>query len=112
MAKNEDQLSKWSFLLGCILSLIVGFVSIPYSWSILIILGLIVGFMGVGGKETGGYLLSVVALTVIGSAWLNNAQVLAPVSKQLQMILASFTTFVGVAGVIVAIKNLWMMGRQ
>jgi len=112
MAKNEDQLCKWSFILGCILSLIVGFVAVPYSWSILVILGLIVGFMGISGKDTGTYLLSVVALAVIGTAWLNNAQILSPVSKQLQTILASFTTFVGVAGVVIAIKNLWTMGRN
>ncbi|HLD04580.1 MAG TPA: hypothetical protein VJG90_02565 [Candidatus Nanoarchaeia archaeon] len=112
MAKNEDQLSKWSFLLGCVLSLIVGFVAVPYSPSILVILGLIVGFMGLSTRDTSTYLLAVIALAVIGTSWLANVQLLSPVSIYIKNILASFTTFVGVAGLVVAIKSIWTMGHK
>ncbi|MEK6963162.1 MAG: hypothetical protein AABX70_01950 [Nanoarchaeota archaeon] len=114
MAKNnnEDQLSKWSFLLGCVLSIIVGFVTVPYSVSILVILGLIVGFMGLSTKDGSTYLLCVIALAVIGTSWLANVQLLSPVSTYIKNILASFTTFVGVAGLVVAIKTIWTMGHK
>ena len=72
---------------------------------ILIILGLIIGFVNVTAKETSLFLLATIALVVVG-------QVFGPLSvlsigKYLDQILSYVATLMAPAAVIVAIKALW-----
>ena len=63
---KEATIGKWAFILGIILAVLVGFVAVPFTALILMVLGLIVGFLNVEGNEADKYLIAAVALLVIG----------------------------------------------
>jgi uncharacterized membrane protein HdeD (DUF308 family) len=73
---KENSIGAWAFLIGVILSIIIGLsaflIPIPalstYStaiYAILVILGLIVGFMNVTGKDTQTFLIAAVVLVIV-----------------------------------------------
>ncbi len=74
---QENSIGAWAFLIGVILALVIGistssFLSISaitsYSaqiYAILVILGIIVGFMGVAGKESQTFLIAGAILVVV-----------------------------------------------
>lgn len=73
---KENSLGAWAFLIGVILSIIIGLsaflIPIPalstYStaiYAILVILGLIVGFINVTGKDTQTFLMAAVVLVIV-----------------------------------------------
>ena len=62
---SQSQMGRWAFIIGLVISILLGFVSFSYSMLILVILGLIVGFMNVTEKEAQKYLVAVIALIVL-----------------------------------------------
>jgi len=74
---KENSIGAWAFLIGVILAIVIGistssFLSISaitsYSaqiYAILVILGIIVGFMGVTGKESQTFLIAGAILVVV-----------------------------------------------
>jgi len=108
-----DRLGRLSFLLGAIISIALGFIEFSYSSLVLVILGLIVGFLNVPVKETQKYLIAVIALLVIGFAGLQVFNVLGNgLSNWIQTVLASFIIFVGASGLVVAVKAVWEIGKD
>lgn len=95
-------LGQWAFIIGIILAVLAGFAQIPSLPVILFILGLIVGFLNVGGKESTPFLVAVIALIVIGVAGLQMAGWTAIFAS----ILNNFLAFVAAAGLVVAIKQI------
>jgi len=106
------EIGKWSFLVGIILSIISAFTInvLPSSTMILVlfILGLSVGFLNVTRKNSVGFLVSVLILLVLG---VGGISALSEVNlfgfySYLAAMLSSFVTFVGSAGLVVAIKQI------
>lgn len=93
-------LGHWAFLIGLILAVLAGFATIPSLPLILFILGLIVGFLNVTEKESTSFLVSVIALLMIGVAGLQFG------GEVLSSILNNFVAFVSAAGLVVAIKQV------
>jgi len=100
MAKGTSY-GNWAFLVGLIIALVAGFVNIPFYALILVLLGLVVGFLNVSVKETHGFLVATVALIVAGSANLDL------VWSGLTAILGNIVIFVAPAALVVAIKALY-----
>ena len=109
---DQKNLGRWAFILGLIISLIVGFQPFALASLILVILGLIVGFLNVSEKEATKYLLAIIALMIIGVAGLNSLTVLGTVYAWFETVLTSFVTFVAASGVVVAIKILFETGKN
>ncbi len=112
--KNEDmsKLGEWSFIAGLVLAVLVGVLPsvsavLPVSL-LLVVLGILVGFINIGAKETHGFLLATVALLVAGAAGL---QVLPVVGGYVQAILQNIVSFVAPASVIVALKAVLEHGK-
>lgn len=106
-------LGRWAFIIGLIISILLGFVTFGYSSLILVILGLIVGFLNISDKEATHYLIAVIALMVIGVAGLQALSLFGTaLYTWIQTVLTSFITFVAASGVVVAIKELFYMGKQ
>ncbi|MBW2968304.1 hypothetical protein KY362_07505, partial [Candidatus Woesearchaeota archaeon] len=86
MKKGQDnmmqKIGSWAFIVGVILAIIAGFWPLgTVMTSILIILGLIVGFLNVTGKETNSFLfatLVLVVMTSMGGQVLSNIQYVGP----------------------------------
>lgn len=104
-------IGHWAFVLGLVLAVIAGFGGeIPALMTVLVILGLIVGFLNVTEKESTNFLVAVIALLLVGTAglevlWYGYAEWLAP-------ILSNIVAFVGTAGVVVAVKQVLGIAKK
>lgn len=103
---------RWSFLVGILLAILAGFFTIPYIMTILAILGLIVGFLDITSRESHKYLMSVVALLVIGTASISAFSALGNFYGLTESIITNVVAFVGASGLVVAIKEILTMGRD
>ena len=113
----DKRIGNYSFIIGVILAIVLGVVSLgaiqPILASILVVLGLIVGFLNVTGKETKEFLLVAVVLIIAAamggaSATLGGVQY---IGAYLSGILTQVLAFVVPATVIVALKDIWGLGQ-
>jgi hypothetical protein len=101
----------WAFILGLIISVIGGIFFPKDAWIIpvLVILGLIVGFLNVTAKETVIFLVSTIALIVVGGVFqpLNTLGIGGTLDNILRLVAALMAP----AAIVVAIKALWAVGK-
>jgi len=106
------KLGEGSFLVGMLLAVIAGvFVSLFTRYEatvgvLLVLLGLLVGFLNVTQKEIGTFLLAVVALLLVGSAGLDSLTFLQ-LGEFVGPILVNITMFVAPAALVVALKAIF-----
>ena len=103
---------KWAFTLGVLLAIVTGFFAIKEIVFVLLILGLVVGFLNITAEEAVSYLIAVISLLVIGVgmlAALQAIQINLPASAQ--TIFANFITFISASGFVVAFKAVLAMGK-
>jgi hypothetical protein len=123
MAKETNLLTKlgsWAFIIGVGIALIAGIFSGASAQtktvvtSILVVLGLIVGFLNVTGRETTPFLLAAVSLVIVTSPNLGGASFggVDHVGPYLQGVLSSITTFVIPATIIVALKAIYALAHD
>lgn len=101
-------IGRWSFIIGVVLAVLAGLTTVPASGAILFVLGLIVGFLNIGDKESQQFLVGVIALLVIGVAGLQLGAITMVVSDVLQQ----FVSFVAAAGLVVALKEVLEAARK
>jgi hypothetical protein len=113
-AKKTNVLSTigfWAFIIGLIVAVIAGLI-LPQNAIIivvLIILGLIVGFLNITAKEILLFLVATIALIVVGN-------VFAPlktldIGALLGNMLSYVATLMAPAAIVAAIKALWAVGK-
>jgi hypothetical protein len=109
-------MGRWAFLIGIVVALIAGLVTkmIGQEWtmSILIVMGLIVGFFNVTESETKDYLMasvSMVIVTWIGGDIIGNVAV---VGEYLKNVLNAMTIFVVPATILVALKAIYSLAKD
>lgn len=102
---------KWSFFVGVLLAILAGFFTIPYIAVILVILGLIVGFLNITDKVIQPYLVAVIALLLIGTASLQALSVFGEITEVFKTILSNLISFVAASGLIVALKAVLQLGK-
>ncbi len=104
---NLTLIGRWAFLIGFILAVLAGLGGqVPALPLVLFVLGLIVGLLNVTGKESNSFLISVIALLVIGVAGLQFG------GEVLSSILNNFIAFVSAAGLVVALKQILITARS
>lgn len=118
----EKKIGSWSFIIGVILALVLGLASsalqlstISILKSVLIILGLIVGFLNVAGKETKEYLLAATVLVIIAGVGASASLTLSSVEligKYLNDIFSHLLLFVIPATIIVALKEIYYISQS
>lgn len=100
-----EKIGTWAFLLGVLISIIVGLQPIwrtpAVIWT-LIVLGVIVGFLNVKAKEVTEFLVAVIAILIV-AAFSGFAELGAIVRTMLSNII----TFVAPAALVVALKAVW-----
>ncbi|MGV8172013.1 MAG: hypothetical protein ACP5OA_04945 [Candidatus Woesearchaeota archaeon] len=118
MAKGADLIAKigsWAFIIGVIIALVIGAVSAestPVATSVLVLLGLIVGFLNVTGRETTPFLLAAVSLVIVSASGGQIFPDNVGIFKVLQSILKSIITFVMPATIIVALKAIYALAHD
>lgn len=107
------KIGKWAFIIGIILAIGSGFFVIPWLTFVLMILGLIVGFLNISKKHVHDYLVAVIALLLIGVASLQSLSVLdISLADWVNTVLANFIGFVGASGLVIAIKSVIQLGQD
>ncbi len=116
----EKQIGNYSFIIGVIVAVVLGLAApqlgtaAAWLWSLMVVLGLIVGFLNISGKETKEFLWVTVALVVVsyaGSAQIDKWQNVQFIGPYLSGIFNSILAFVIPASVIVGLRNVWEMAR-
>ncbi|MDD5163439.1 MAG: hypothetical protein PHD95_04490 [Candidatus ainarchaeum sp.] len=115
----HESIGAYSFLIGVIIAVIAGIAGSAiavYAGAIgliLVILGLIVGFLNITDKETMPFLVAAVALMVAGSANLMIINTVIPMlGTVLQAILANIVVFIAPAAIIVGLKAIIAMAKN
>lgn len=113
MAKSvKSKIGSWAFLIGVVLAVVLGLfmpaggLNSTWTW-ILVIIGLVVGFLNVTSDEASHFLMSgavLVIVSALGSGVLSETARLADVMSVL------LTIFIP-ATIIVAIKNVFSLAR-
>jgi hypothetical protein len=101
----------WAFIIGFVLAILAG-IFWPANQTIivvLVILGIIIGFLNVTAKEFMLFLLATIALVVVGNAFAPLAGL--RVGEILGNILGYIAVLVAPAAVIAAVKALWKVAK-
>ena len=116
----EKQIGNYSFIIGVIIAVVLGLPApalgsaTVWLWSVLVVLGLVVGLLNVSGKETKEFLWVTVGLVVVafaGSAQIDKWQNVQLIGAYLSGIFNSLLAFVIPASVIAALKDVWMLAK-
>ncbi len=101
-----EKLGSWSFIIGLAIAVLVGLFTGASGLiiTVLVILGIIVGFLNVTDKEVHGYLVAAIALMLAGGASLESIPVIGNI---LARILSNIVVFVAPAAIIVAVKAIY-----
>jgi len=107
----DKRIGKIVFLIGVIIAVLAGLAGDAIGLSggivtgLLIIAGLIVGFLNVNHKETHGFLVASIALILIGATDVPELmEVLPGIGSFLSAILTNLTIFIAPAALVVALK--------
>ena len=111
-----NKIGQWAFVVGILLAILVGL--IPAQWRglvtlVLVVLGLIVGFLNVTDKEATPFLVASVALLATGSAR-ESLKVIPPeiLGDFLATAVGNIAAFVAPAAILVAIKSIWSLAKD
>jgi len=114
--ENLDVIGKWSFIVGIFGAIIAGLIieagiltEIPYLTLILVLLGLIVGFLNITEKDTVKLLVAIIALVSVGSI---TVAAIPAITTYLSTVLQNIITFAGAVGLVVAIKAIYETGKR
>ena len=104
---------KWAFIIGLILAILSGFFAIPALAIVLLILGLIVGFLNISKGENQLYLIAVIALLIVGVGSIQALSILGvTLSDWVNTMFANFIAFVAASGLVVAVKTVAALGQS
>ncbi len=110
------KIGSWAFILGVIIAIVAGVLqpggANPTLTSLLIVLGLIVGFLNVTGKETTQFLLATVSLVIVSSFGGQVMGQVVQVGTYISGVLGAIMTFVVPATIIVALKAIYALASD
>jgi hypothetical protein len=103
----------WAFLVGAALAILgsffKSFLGDPTLFSLLFILGIIVGLLNVTQKETTPFLVATIVLLIAGAV--NLGALVPSVGIHIRGILNNILVFVLPAAVIVALRTVWVLAK-
>ncbi len=103
------QVGKWAFIVGLVIAVAAGLgFNQPWVGWVLAVLGLIVGFLNVGDKETHGFLLAAIALIVSASALVG----LPYIGGYATNIIGNVIAFLSAAVLVVSLKSLFSTAKD
>lgn len=106
-SNNIAMIGKYALMIGILLAILAGVVSgiagYAYLPLIIVVLGLIVGFLNIAEENVTTLLLGIIALSIVGST---TVSVVPAIGTNLQSILNNFVMFIGAAGFVVALKAI------
>jgi hypothetical protein len=105
----NEKYGAWAFTIGLVLAVILGFIpSVTWITALLVVLGLVVGFVNVTEKESTAFLIASTALVITASS-LSELPALGGI---VTAILRNVVALVSPAAIIVALKAVWSLGGK
>jgi hypothetical protein len=111
-----ERLGEWVFILGVVIAIISGLAwqamgpdSTLYIGVVLVVLGLIVGFLNINDKEITNFLIAVIALVAVGAA---NLQDIFIIGSYLAHMVLNITAFVAPAALVVGLKAVYNLASK
>ena len=122
---QENIIGAWAFLIGVILAIIIGlsttWISIPaltkysaYIYAILMILGIIVGFLNVTGKDSQTFMIAGVILVIVsqfGMDSVNKSLIGIGVGDVIRSVFGALLSLFVPATIIVALKTVFNIAK-
>jgi len=111
----DQKVGGWAFILGVLIAIIAGLAAgaivsyAGYITLLLVILGLIVGFLNIGDKEIQAFLVAAIALMAVGTA---NLAAIPIIGIYLAYIVQNIAAFVAPAALVVALKAVYNIARK
>ena|SRR3989338_974958 len=114
----DKRVGNYAFTIGVIIAIVMGLVSLgeatPWLASLLVLLGLVVGFINVTGKETKEFLVVATVLVLVAALGgagdrLGGVEVIGP---YLQRVFNQVLAFVVPATVVVSLKDIWNLSQK
>lgn len=117
---DKAKIGNWAFILGVILAILGGALGgylsayAPWITLLLVILGLIVGFLNISQKETMEFLIAAIALVVVGTAaQLSTIDSVVPLlGSMIQAMVANVAVFVTPAALVVSLKAVYSLSKS
>lgn len=119
---KENLIGAWAFLIGVILAIVIGLLAAfdigdyPILLGILVILGIIVGFLNISSKDMNTFLLVAVSLVIVSFAGLSGITSAAlfglEVGAIVTKILGGFLALFVPAAIIVALKAGFAIAKK
>ncbi len=116
-----NQVGKWAFIVGAVLALIMGIgAGLGEAWGanpwlklLLVVLGLVVGFVNISMKEIQGFLLATVTLLVANSANIAVIDTLIPkLGLILQGMITNILVVVAPAALVVSLRAVYKYAAE
>ena len=117
---RENLVGAYAFLIGVVLAVIFGMFNDSLEqagglfYSALVVIGLIVGFMNVGDKDSSTFLLASLSLVIVGALGLEPLKYIALnnyVVQSLANVLSSLLLLFVPATIVVALKTVFAMAK-
>lgn len=106
----DGNIGHWSFIVGVLLAVLAGLVptlqTSSVTW-ILVVLGLVVGFLNVTARETTEFLVASIALLIV-----TEAGAIPVLGGTVLVILSNIAAFVAPAALIVALRAVWVLAQE
>ncbi len=117
MASNDSwrKIGGAAFLIGVIIAIIAGIAAQAVQpWAgpislVLVVLGLIVGFLNISDKEIFNFLIAGIALAMVGT--LSQLVAIPWIGMYLQSIVTRIAEFVIPAVLVVSLKSVWKISK-
>ena len=101
-----EHLGRIAFYIGIIVSLLLGWMNIPYATWILVALGVIIGLLNITAKEAQGFLIATLVLVTAGLS------LSAGLGEPIKSIIHAFVAFTAAAAVVVALKEVYNIEKS
>lgn len=104
-----EKIGKWAFIVGLVLAVGAG-LGVQATWIawVLVVLGLVVGFLNVTAQESRGFLLAAIGLMLSATA----VQSIPFVGEMVTRIVSNIIVFIAPAVLIVALKALFETAKD
>jgi len=111
----DEMVGKWAFIIGVLLAIIAGLfgtlipadIAVIVGW-VLILAGLIIGFLNIASAEVTNFLIAAIALLAVGAAGLGALTLIGPI---ISAVLTNIVAIVSPAALVVALKAVYATGK-
>jgi hypothetical protein len=113
---NFERIGEWVFILGVVIAIISGLAyqamdmtSAGYIAVVLVVLGLVVGFLNIKDKEIFNFLIATIAIVAVGAA---NLSEIPWIGTYLARMVLNIAAFVAPAALVVALKAVYNLASS